>query len=80
MHFGGNPLGCAIARTALRVLIEEEMVERSAELGAYFLTLLKTLRSSSLKEVRGKGLWIGIELHSPAPSLLRSAQGRRNSV
>ncbi|MGB8063150.1 MAG: ornithine--oxo-acid transaminase [Candidatus Sulfotelmatobacter sp.] len=64
--FGGNPMGCAIARTALRVLIEEKMIERSAELGAYFLTLLQTLRSSDLKEVRGKGLWIGIELHSPA--------------
>jgi ornithine--oxo-acid transaminase len=64
--FGGNPMGCAIARTALRVLIDEKMVERSAELGAYFLTLLRTLRSSDLKEVRGKGLWIGIELRSPA--------------
>jgi ornithine--oxo-acid transaminase len=64
--FGGNPMGCAIARTALRVLIEERMVERSAELGAYFLTLLQTLRSSDVKEVRGKGLWIGIELRSPA--------------
>ncbi len=64
--FGGNPMACAIARTALRVLIEEKMVERSAERGAYFLTLLKTLRSPDLKEVRGKGLWIGIELHSPA--------------
>ena len=64
--FGGNPLGCAIARTALRVLIEDRMVERSAELGAYFLTLLQTLRSSDLKEIRGLGLWIGIELHSPA--------------
>ncbi len=64
--FGGNPMGCAIARTALRVLIEEKMVERSAELGAYFLSLLKTLRSSDLKEVRGIGLWIGIELKSPA--------------
>ncbi|MGA7558449.1 MAG: ornithine--oxo-acid transaminase [Terriglobales bacterium] len=64
--FGGNPMGCAIARTALRVLIEEKMVERSAELGAYFLTLLKTLRSPDLKEVRGKGLWIAVELNSPA--------------
>jgi ornithine--oxo-acid transaminase len=64
--FGGNPMACAIARTALRVLIEERMVERSAELGAYFLALLQTLRSSDVKEVRGKGLWIGIELRSPA--------------
>jgi len=64
--FGGNPLGCAIARTALRVLMEEKMVERSAELGAYFLGLLQTLRSPDVKEVRGKGLWIGIELNSAA--------------
>ena len=64
--FGGNPMGCAIARTALRVLIEEHMVERSAELGTYFLTLLQTLRGPNLKEVRGKGLWIAIELHVPA--------------
>ncbi len=64
--FGGNPMGCAVARTALRVLIEENMVERSAELGAYFLTLLQTLRGSQVKEVRGKGLWIGIELKTLA--------------
>ncbi len=64
--FGGNPLGCAVARAALRVLMQEKLVERSAELGAYFLGLLQTLRSTDLKEVRGKGLWIGIELHSPA--------------
>jgi ornithine--oxo-acid transaminase len=64
--FGGNPLGCAVARTALQVLVEEKLVERSADLGAYFLELLKTLRSPDLKEVRGKGLWIGVELNSPA--------------
>lgn len=64
--FGGNPLGCAVARTALRVLVQEKMVERSAELGTYFLDRLKTLRSSVLREARGKGLWIGIELNRPA--------------
>src|SRR5438477_1323657 len=64
--FGGNPLGCAIARTALRVLVEERLVERSAEQGAYFLGLLKTLHSPNIKEVRGIGLWIGIELQVPA--------------
>lgn len=64
--FGGNPLGCAVARTALRVLIEEKMVERSAELGAYFLDRLRTLRSHDLREVRGRGLWIGIEMNTPA--------------
>jgi len=64
--FGGNPLGCAIARTALRVLIDEKMVERSAELGAYLLSRLQALPSAAIKEVRGKGLWIGIELHGKA--------------
>jgi ornithine--oxo-acid transaminase len=64
--FGGNPLGCAVSRAALRVLVEEKLVERSAESGAYFLGLLQTLRSPDLKEVRGKGLWLGIEMNSPA--------------
>ncbi|MBA3913460.1 MAG: ornithine--oxo-acid transaminase [Acidobacteriales bacterium] len=64
--FGGNPLGCAIARTALQVLVDEQLVERSAENGEYFLNKLKTLRSPDLKEVRGVGLWIAIELHSAA--------------
>jgi ornithine--oxo-acid transaminase len=64
--FGGNPLACAIARAALRVLVEEKLPERSAELGAYFLTQLQTLRSPALKEARGLGLWIGIELHGKA--------------
>jgi ornithine--oxo-acid transaminase len=64
--FGGNPLACAVARTALRVLVEEGMVKRSAVLGRYFLDRLKTLRSDDVKDVRGKGLWIGIELRSPA--------------
>ena len=64
--FGGNPLACAIARTALRVLVSEKMIERSAELGAHFLDRLKALRSPHVTEVRGLGLWIGIELNKPA--------------
>lgn len=64
--FGGNPLACAVARAALRVLVDEKLPERSAELGAYFLAQLQTLRSPALKEVRGRGLWIGIELHGAA--------------
>jgi ornithine--oxo-acid transaminase len=64
--FGGNPLGCAVARAALRVLIEEKMVERSAELGAYFLSLLQSIQNPAIKEVRGKGLWIAIELYDKA--------------
>jgi ornithine--oxo-acid transaminase len=64
--FGGNPLACAIARTALRVLVDEKLVERSRTLGQYFLERLQAIRSWDLKEVRGKGLWIGIEMLSPA--------------
>jgi ornithine--oxo-acid transaminase len=64
--FGGNPLACAVARAALRVLVEEKLPERSAELGASFLAQLQTLDSPELKEVRGRGLWIGIELHGKA--------------
>jgi len=73
--FGGNPLGCAVARTALRVLVEEKLVERSAELGAYFLALLKTLHSANIKEVRGIGLWIGIELNVPARPYCEALKG-----
>jgi ornithine--oxo-acid transaminase len=64
--FGGNPLGCAVARTALRVLIEDKLIERSAGLGIYFLRKLKEIASPHVREIRGKGLWIGIELNQPA--------------
>jgi ornithine--oxo-acid transaminase len=64
--FGGNPLACAVARTALRVLVEEKMVERSEELGGYFLAKLRGLRSRLFKEIRGRGLWIGVELNTDA--------------
>ena len=60
--FGGNPLACAVARTALQVLIDEKLIERSAELGEYFLAKLKAIKSPVIKEIRGRGLWIGVEL------------------
>src|SRR5512146_137320 len=64
--FGGNPLGCAVARAALKVLIDEKLVERSAENGAYFMEKLRAIKSPEIKEVRGVGLWIGIELQGKA--------------
>jgi ornithine--oxo-acid transaminase len=64
--YGGNPLGCAVARTALRVLVEEGLAERSARLGGWFLDELRSLRHLDIKEIRGRGLLVGIELHGPA--------------
>jgi ornithine--oxo-acid transaminase len=64
--FGGNPLACAVARVALKVLVEEGMIANSAQLGDYFLERLRSLDSRHVKEVRGKGLWIGVELHPAA--------------
>lgn len=64
--FGGNPLGAAVARAALRVLVEEKMIENAAEVGEYFLEQLSEINSPYIKEVRGKGLLIGVELHPEA--------------
>ncbi len=64
--FGGNPLACAVANTALNVLVEEKMVENSAEMGAYFLKALHRIDSPLIKEVRGRGLMIGLELNPEA--------------
>ncbi|MFZ2490488.1 MAG: ornithine--oxo-acid transaminase [Thermoanaerobaculia bacterium] len=60
--YGGNPLAAAVSRAALRVLVDEKLVERSAELGEYFLGRLSKIDSPHVKDVRGRGLWIGIEL------------------
>jgi len=64
--FGGNPLACAIAREALRVLVDEKLADRSAEMGHYFKEKLQTIKSKHVKEVRGSGLFIGVELHPAA--------------
>lgn len=60
--YGGNPLGCAVARTALAVIEEEGLAERSSELGTWFLDQLRTISHPKIKDVRGRGLLIGIEL------------------
>lgn len=64
--FGGNPLAAAVARQALKVLVEEDMIENSAVLGAYFLEQLQCIDSPLIKEVRGRGLMLAIELHPEA--------------
>lgn len=64
--FGGNPLSCAVSIAALEVIEEENLVERSNTLGDYFLTELKKINNPKIKEIRGKGLMIGIELTEPA--------------
>jgi ornithine--oxo-acid transaminase len=61
--FGGNPLACAVARTALKVLVEEGMIENAEKMGDYFSASLRKIKSPHVKEVRGKGLLIGVELH-----------------
>lgn len=64
--FGGNPLAAAAARAALRVIVEENLVERAATLGEYFQERLAEIPSPHVKEVRGKGLLIGVELKAEA--------------
>jgi len=64
--FGGNPLACAVAREALKVLIDEGMIENAADLGNYFQEKLKEIPSPYIKEIRGKGLLIGVELNQDA--------------
>lgn len=60
--FGGNPLACAVARQALKVLTEEGMIENADKMGAYFLEELKKIEHPAIKEIRGRGLMIAIEL------------------
>jgi ornithine--oxo-acid transaminase len=64
--FGGNPLGAAVARESLRVLEEEQLASRSAELGEYLMARLRAIQSPYIKEVRGKGLLIGLVLQPDA--------------
>ena len=73
--FGGNPLGCAVASEALNVLVDEEMIENSAKLGGYFIDRLRTIDSPHIQEVRGRGLWIGLQLEKEAGGARRYCEG-----
>jgi ornithine--oxo-acid transaminase len=75
--FGGNPLGSAVARAALQVICEEDLVENSAKNGEYFLDHLAEINSPHIKEVRGKGLMIGVEVNSSANGARRFCEALR---
>ncbi|WP_145326620.1 ornithine--oxo-acid transaminase [Paenibacillus xylanexedens] len=64
--FGGNPLACAVAAAALKVLEDEKLAEQSEHLGNYFMKRLRDIRSSAIKDIRGRGLFIGVELYGSA--------------
>jgi ornithine--oxo-acid transaminase len=74
--FGGNPLGCAVAREALRVLQEEDLIARSAQEGVRLLEALTSLRSPCIRSVRGRGLMCAIELDGPARPTCEALQAR----
>jgi ornithine--oxo-acid transaminase len=76
--FGGNPLGAAIARAAIKVIVEENLVQRSAEMGEYFIEQLAEISSPHVKEVRGKGLLIGVELKKGAGGARRFCEGLKD--
>jgi len=66
--FGGGPLACHVAREALRVIKEEKLAERAAELGPYFMDALRAMNSPYVEEVRGRGLWVGVVIKKDGPT------------
>ncbi|MFN8398385.1 MAG: ornithine--oxo-acid transaminase [Anaerolineales bacterium] len=76
--FGGNPLAAAVSRAALKVLREEKLAERAAELGTYFVEQLSEIPSPHVKEVRGKGLLIGVELKPEAGGARRFCESLKS--
>ncbi|MBV7507023.1 ornithine--oxo-acid transaminase [Bacillus sp. sid0103] len=64
--FGGNPMACAVSIAALDVIVDEKLAEKSLELGEYFINKLKEINNPMIKDIRGRGLFIGVELTQPA--------------
>ena len=77
--FGGNPLACAIARTALKVLVEEDMIGNAERQGARFRSQLEGIRSPVVREVRGRGLMLAVELHAEAGGARRYCEKLRDA-
>jgi ornithine--oxo-acid transaminase len=73
--YGGNPLACAVAREALKILVEENLIERAAELGEYMAARLGEIDSPYIKEIRSRGLWAGIVLKPEAGGARRFCEG-----
>jgi ornithine--oxo-acid transaminase len=76
--FGGNPLGAAVARAALKVIVDEKLIENAAKMGTYFMEQLAEIPSRHVKEVRGKGLLIGVELKPEAGGARRFCEALKN--
>ena len=75
--FGGNPLACAVARAALRVLVEEGMIENAAAMGERFMAGLRAIRNNAIKEVRGRGLMMAVEFHEEVGGARRYCEALR---
>ncbi|HNT98675.1 MAG TPA: ornithine--oxo-acid transaminase [Elusimicrobiales bacterium] len=73
--FGGNPLACAVSRAAMKAINEEGLVENSRKMGEYFMGKLRSIKSPYIKEVRGKGLLIGVELNTKARPFCEELMG-----
>jgi ornithine--oxo-acid transaminase len=77
--FGGNPLACAIARAALKVLVEEDMIGNAERQGARFIAQLRSIQSPVVREVRGRGLMLAVELHPEAGGARRYCERLRDA-
>ena len=77
--FGGNPMACAVARMALKVLVEEGMIENAQKMGAYFLKGLQDIRNNLIKDIRGRGLMLAVEFHEDADGARRYCEALREA-